>query len=67
MRGSRNIIRRSSGRNVGFPFFGRKDAKTRAYLFLWDTAQLSLYDGRSLRDLFTGVTGCSRIVGERKS
>lgn len=28
---------------------------------------MSLYDGRSLRDSTIGVTGCSRIVGERES
>lgn len=69
MRGSRNIIRRFSGRNLGFHLFLggslffshmiKKVHRGASILFLWDTCPCVPARRTELEDLTTGVTGCS--------
>lgn len=47
-------------------FFWAQRCKDASISFLWDTAQDVPARRTELRDLTIGVTGCSRIVGERE-
>lgn len=50
-----------------FLFLGAKTQRCQHIFSCGTLTKVSLYDGRSLRDSTIGVTGCSRIVGERES